>query len=85
MSWLDKLKTYAPTVAGAILTGGTSALPAAMLGILGKELLGNDKASAQQVEDQLQEFTRQAALDPEIGLQLRRADLAFKSLSLELA
>lgn len=84
MSWLDTLKQYAPSIATAIVTGGTSALPAALIGILGKELIGNENASAQRVEEQLQSYTRQAELDPEIALQLRRADLSFRTRELEL-
>ena len=84
MSWLEKLKEYAPVVAGSILIGGTAALPAALLGILGKELLGNDRASPQRVEEQLRAYTELAPLDPEIARQLQRADLEFRSLQLEL-
>ncbi|WP_448215294.1 hypothetical protein [Endozoicomonas sp. 2B-B] len=84
MSWLDKLKEYAPSIAMTLATGGTAALPAALIGILGKELSGNDKASPVQVEEKLQAFTRQAALDPEIARQLHKADMAFREKQLEL-
>ncbi|MFT6915618.1 MAG: hypothetical protein ACJAWL_001928 [Motiliproteus sp.] len=44
MEWLDKLKEYAPDIALAIATGGTSAIVTTATRILAKELTGDDAA-----------------------------------------
>lgn len=65
MDWLKKLAGYAPDIASAIATGGSS-LAVTGLRILGKELLGSEHASEDQIAsavssatpEQLNELTR---------------------------
>lgn len=71
IDWIKKLAGYAPDIATAIATGGTS-LAATGLRILGKELLGDETATEQQVAAAVQNAT-QAELN-----ELQRINNEFK-------
>ena len=70
MSWLDKLKEYAPDIASAVITGGATLLPSA-LNILAKEtgLPITDKASLEKAVNQA---------DTDTMLKMKEADNKFK-------
>ncbi len=50
MSWLDKIKEYAPDIALAFATGGTSAIKSVAVRMLAKELTGDPSASVEDVK-----------------------------------
>lgn len=56
MNWIEKLTQYAPDIAAAVATGGTS-LVATGVRILGKELLGNESASSDEVQKAVESAT----------------------------
>lgn len=66
MSWLDTVKKYAPDIALAIATGGTSTLATTATRILAKELTGKEQVSqveldtavAKATPEQLERLTR---------------------------
>ncbi len=71
MDWLKKLAGYAPDIAAAVMTGGTS-LAVTGLRILGKELLGNEAATESDVAQAIQGAT------PEQLVELQRVNNEFK-------
>lgn len=57
MDWLDKLKQYAPDIALAIATGGTSALATTATRILAKELTGDEGGTLDQLKPAIENAT----------------------------
>lgn len=49
MSWLDKIKEYAPDIALAVATGGVSAVKSAALRMLAKELTGDPESPVDDI------------------------------------
>jgi len=49
-AWLDKIKEYAPDIALAFATGGTSAIKSVAVRMLAKELTGDADASVEDVK-----------------------------------
>lgn len=54
MKWLKKLGQYAPDIAAAIATGGTSVIASTALRIAAKEVAGDEGATVQQLEAAVQ-------------------------------
>lgn len=81
MTWLDKLKEYAPDIAMAVVSGGTTLLPSA-LKIIAKET-GLPLASKADLQDAVE------SADSEMMLKIKEADQKFsvemRKLSNELA
>jgi len=69
--WIKKLAGYAPDIATAIATGGSS-IPLTALRILGKELLGSNGASESEVITAIQNAS------PEQMIELTRVNNEFK-------
>ena len=76
MSWLNKLKEYAPGIASAILTGGAT-LPALALQAV-KDATGVDINNVAELQSVVESAT------PEQMLQIKQADNAFKIRMREL-
>lgn len=76
MKWLDKLKKYAPDIAGAILTGGAT-LPSLAIKAI-KDATGEDVQS----ESDLEALISNAS--PELMLKTTQANNAFKIRMREL-
>lgn len=72
LDWIKKIAGYAPDIAAAVATGGSS-LAATGLRILGKELLGNESASESDIEKAV------AAASPEQLVNLARCNNEFKA------
>ena len=78
MSVWEKIKDYAPTVAAAVATGGT-AIPAAAIQILSKELFGKDDQPLERVEFELAKLTHEADNgNTEAALKLRELETNSK-------
>lgn len=71
-NWIKKVAGYAPDIALAISTGGISAIPTLAMRVLGKELLGTETATEQQVEEAVKNAT------PEQMIALTKANNEFK-------
>ena len=57
MSWLDKIKEYAPDIALAFATGGTSAIKSVAVRMLAKELTGDPDASVEDMKGVIENTT----------------------------
>jgi|TARA_R110002126_G_C10343087_1_gene490976 hypothetical protein len=77
MSWLKKLKEYAPEIATAILSGGTSLAPLAIKAIA--------EATGKPVADQKELKSLVENADPETMLLITGANNSFKIRMRELA
>lgn len=76
MDWLNKLKEYAPSIAGVILSGGATLPQLAMKAI--SDATGLDIST----ETQLADMVEQAS--PEAMLKIKQADNSFKIRMREL-
>ena len=72
LDWIKKIAGYAPDIAAAVATGGSS-LAVTGLRILGKELLGNESASEREIEKAV------ASASPEQLVNLTRCNNEFKA------
>lgn len=72
LDWIKKIAGYAPDIAAAVATGGSS-LAVTGLRILGKELLGNESASESEIEKAV------AQASPEQLVNLTRCNNEFKA------
>jgi DNA-binding transcriptional regulator YdaS (Cro superfamily) len=77
MNWMNKLKEYAPDIAGAVLTGGAT-LPA-----LAMKAIGDAVGRPVNDVDQLGKIVTDAT--PETMLKIKQADQGFKIRMAELA
>lgn len=71
LDWIKKIAGYAPDIAAAVATGGSS-LAVTGLRILGKELLGNESASESEIERAV------LSASPEQMVELTRCNNEFK-------
>ncbi|AUR84277.1 coil containing protein [Vibrio phage 1.052.A._10N.286.46.C3] len=69
--WLNKIASYAPDIAAAVATGGSS-LAVTGLRILGKELLGTESATESDIEKAVN------SASPEKLVELTKANNRFK-------
>jgi len=77
MKWLDKLKEYAPDIAGVILSGGAT-LPSLALKAIGD-------ATGQTVTTETEAAQAITGASPEVMLKVRQANNSFKIRMAELA
>lgn len=76
MSWLDKLKDYAPDIAAAVLSGGAT-LPQLALKAIGD-------ATGQDVSDETKLSSFVGSASPETMLKVKQANNSFKIRMREL-
>jgi len=77
MSWLDKLKEYAPDIAGAILSGGATLPQLALKAVA--------DATGQEVSDETQMAEAIKGASPEVMLKVKQANNSFRIRMTELA
>lgn len=76
MKWLAKLKEFAPDIAMAVMSGGTSLVPLAMKAV--SEALGQDISTPEQLGQAIEKAS------PETMLKVTQASNAFKIKMAEL-
>jgi len=76
MSWINKLKEYAPHIAGAVLSGGTT-LPSLAMKVV-SDISGHD------IKDEVELESFVSSASPEQMLKIKQADNSFKIKMKEL-
>ena len=76
MDWLNKLKEYAPSIAGVILSGGATLPQLAMKAI--SDVTGVEISNETQLANMVE------SASPEVMLKLKQADNSYKIRILEL-
>jgi len=77
MSWLDKLKDYAPDIAMAVLSGGATLPQLALKAVA--------EATGQEVSDETQMAAAIDSASPEVMLKVKQANNSFRIRMAELA